>query len=210
MKDDSNKKFFGTLSQKELLKLYSKHVNSPKVRFFKGFGLGVIPGSRKGVKFNMLEGLNPTDPPMELYDCHACGGVDNLGHSNSKIVQILKDALDSGLDIGDHLQLSEWRALLGKKLAELLPPGITKTTFGVSGSEAVDTAIKFSRAYTKRNKCVSAIGGYHGNTGLALSTGDPGFNETFILNLSDFKQVPFGDINAMRNIVSNDVACIIL
>ncbi len=210
MKDDSNKKFYGTLSQKELLKLYSKHVNSPKVRFFKGIGLGFIPGERNGVKINMLESLKPTDPPMELYDCHACGGVYNLGHGNPKIVQILKDALDSGLDIGDHLQLSEWRALLGKKLAELMPPGITKTTFGVSGGEAVDTAIKFSRAYTKRKSCISAIGGYHGHTGFALATGDPGFKENFLWNLPDFEQVPFGDSEALKKTISDDVACVIL
>jgi len=210
MNNSSNKKFLGTLSQKELLKLYAKHVNSPKVRFFKGFGLGVIPGERKGVKIKMLEGPKPSDPPMELYDCHSCGGVYNLGHGNPKIVQILKDALDSGLDIGDHLQLSEWRALLGKKLAELMPPEITKTTFGVSGGEAVDTAIKFSRAYTKRKSCISAIGGYHGHTGFALATGDLGYKENFLWNLPDFEQVPFGDSEALKKTISDDVACVIL
>ena len=210
MKDDSNKRFFGTLPQKELLKLYAKHVNAPKVRFFKSFGLGLIPGKRYGVKFSMLEGLKPSDPPFELYNCHTCGGVYNLGHGYPKIVQVLKDALDSGLDIGDHLQLSEWRAILGKRLAELMPPEITKTTFGVSGGEAVDTAIKFSRAYTKRKKCISAIGGYHGHTGFALATGDSDFKENFLWNLSDFNQVPFGDINALKKNISKDVACVIL
>ncbi len=210
MKNVSDNKFFGTLSQKELLKLYAKYVNSPKVRFLKGVGLGVIPGERGGVKINTLEGPKPADPPLELYDCHTCGGVYNLGHGNQKIVQTLKDALSSGLDIGDHLQLSEWRALLGEKLAELLPPGITKTTFGVSGGEAVDTAIKFSRAYSKRRKCISAIGGYHGHTGFALATGDFSFKEKFLWNLPDFKQVPFGDGDKLKNSISDDVACVIL
>ena len=210
MKNILDKKFFGTLSQKELLKLYAKHVNSPKVRFFKGAGIGVIPGKRWGVKINTLEGPKPTDPPMEFYNCHTCGGVYNLGHGNRKIVQTLKDALDSGLDIGDHLQLSEWRAILGEKLAKLMPPGITKTTFGVSGGEAVDTAIKFSRAYTKRKKCISAIGGYHGHTGFALATGDNDFKEKFLWNLPDFKQVPFGDSYTLKKIISDDVACVIL
>jgi len=210
MKNALKKKFLGTLSQKELLKLYAKHVNSPKVRTFKGFGLGIIPGEREGVKIKTLEGPRPNDPQMVLYNCHTCGGVYNLGHGNPKIVQILKDALDSGLDIGDHLLLSEWRAILGEKLAGLMPPGITKTTFGVSGGEAVDTAIKFSRAYTKRKKCISAIGGYHGHTGFALATGDPGFKENFLWNLSDFKQVPFGDSDALKKTISDDVACVIL
>jgi len=210
MKNDSDNKFFGTLPQKELLKLYAKHVNSPKVRFFKGVGLGVILGEREGVKINTLEGAKPTDPPLELYDCHTCGGVYNLGHGNQKIVQTLKDALSSGLDIGDHLQISEWRAILGAKLAQLMPPGITKTTFGVSGGEAVDTAIKFSRAYTKRRKIISAVGGYHGHTGFALATGEDNFKEKFLWNLPDFMQVPFGDGDKLKNLISDDVACVIL
>ncbi|MHA2287716.1 MAG: class-III pyridoxal-phosphate-dependent aminotransferase [Promethearchaeota archaeon] len=210
MKYDSNNKFLGTLSQKELLRLYAKHVNSPKVRFFKGVGLGVIPGERSGVKMKTLEGPKPDDSPFDLYDCHTCGGVYNLGHGNKQIVQILKEALSSGLDIGDHLQLSEWRAILGEKLAKLMPSGITKTTFGVSGGEAVDTAIKFSRAYTKRKKCISAKGGYHGHTGFALATGDSGFKDKFLWNLPDFEQVPFGDGDTLRKSISGDVACVIL
>lgn len=209
MKNSQNK-YIGTLPQDKLLKLYAKYVNAPKVRTFKGFGFGVIPGERKGIKFKTLAGKKPTDPPLEIYNCRSSGGVFNLGHSNPKIVKVLKDALDAGLDLGDHMLLSEWRALLGKQLADLMPPGITKTTFGVSGGEAIDTAIKFSRAYTKRKGCVSAIGGYHGHTGFALLTGDPNFRETFLWHNPDFKQVPFGDAEAMRKVVSEDDACVIL
>jgi putrescine aminotransferase len=210
MDHNPKKKFIGTLSQKELLKLYAKHVNGPKVRTFKGFGLGVIPGERKGIKFKTLEGIKPGDPPLEIYNCRSSGGVFNLGHQNPRIVQVLKDALDGGLDLGDHMLLSEQRALLGKKLAELMPGDISKTTFGVSGGEAIDTAIKFSRAYTKRKGCISAIGGYHGHTGFALLTGDPEFKDPFLWNLPEFKQVPYGDADAMRKVVNDNTACVIL
>ena len=207
---NSHYKYIGTLPQDKLLKLYAKHVNAPKVRTFKGFGFGVIPGEREGIKFKTLAGKNPNDPPLEIYNCRSSGGVFNLGHSNPQIVQVLKDALDAGLDLGDHMLLSEWRAILGKQLADLMPPGITKTTFGVSGGEAIDTAIKFSRAYTKRKGCVSAIGGYHGHTLGALATGEAGFKDTFLWNIPGFKQVPFGDIDSMQEIVTEDVACVIL
>lgn len=203
-------KFIGSRPQKELLKLYSKHVNGPKVRFFRGLGLGVIPGERKGVILKTLEGPKQTDPPMEFYNCRTSGGVFNLGHCNPRIVQILKDALDAGLDLGDHILLSEQRALLGKKLADLLPGDISKTTFGVSGGEAVDCAIKFSRAYTKRKGCVSAIGGYHGHTIGALLCGNSSFKDPFLWNIPDFTQVPFGDIDAMRKSVTEDVSSVIL
>lgn len=210
MNQNPKEKFIGTLSQKELLKLYSKYVNGPKVRMFKGFGLGVIPGERNGIHLKTLEGSKLGDPPMELYNCRSSGGVFNLGHRNPRIIQRLKDALDGGLDLGDHMLLSEQRALLGKKLAELMPGDISKTTFGVSGGEAIDTAIKFSRAYTKRKGCISVIGGYHGHTGFALLTGDSDFKDPFLWNSLDFKQVPFGDIEAMRKAITEDIACVIL
>jgi len=205
----NKKKYIGTLPQKELLRYYSKYVNGPKVRIFKGFGLGVIPGERAGIKFKTIAGPRQTDPPLELYNCRSSGGVFNLGHCNHEIVQTLKAALDAGLDLGDHMLLSEHRALLGKKLAELLPGDISKTTFGVSGGEAIDCAIKFSRAYTKRKGCISAIGGYHGHTGFALATGDSNFKDIFLWDLPEFKQVPFGDADALRKVANEDVACVI-
>ncbi|MHA2391211.1 MAG: class-III pyridoxal-phosphate-dependent aminotransferase [Promethearchaeota archaeon] len=210
MNGNPKKKFIGSLSQKELLKLYSQHVNGPKVRFFKSLGLGVIPGERDGVILRTLEGPRKGEPPLEMYNCRTSGGVYNLGHGNPRIVQIVKDALDGGLDIGDHILLSEQRALLGKKLADLMPGDISKTTFGVAGGEAVDCAIKFSRAYTKRKGCISAIGGYHGHTGFALATGDPVFRDNFLWDLPEFKQIPFGDTDAMRKALTGDIACVIL
>ncbi len=203
------KKFIGTLSQKELLKLYARDVNAPKMRIFKGFGFGVRPGERQGIRFKTLSGSKPGEPPLEMINCRSSGGVFNLGHHNPRIVHRLKDALDGGLDLGDHMLLSEWRALLGKKLADLMPPGITKTTFGVSGGEAVDSAIKFSFAYTKRNSCISAIGGYHGHTGFALATGDANFKDNFLWSPPGFEQVPFGDADALRKAVTEKTACVI-
>ncbi len=210
MNNSPKEKFIGTLSQKELVRLYAKHVNGPKVKLFKSFGFDVIPGIRNGVKYKTLEGSKPGEPPLEIYNCRSSGGVFNLGHHNPRIIQVLKDALDEGLDLGDHLFLSEQRALLGKKLADLLPGDISKTTFGVSGGESIDVSIKFSRAYTQKKGCISAIGGFHGHTGFALLTGDPAFRDIFLWNHPKFKQVPFGDIDSMRKAIDDDVACVIL
>ncbi|MBD3213276.1 MAG: aminotransferase class III-fold pyridoxal phosphate-dependent enzyme [Candidatus Lokiarchaeota archaeon] len=210
MKNNSEKKYIGTLSQTELLKLYAKHVNKPKVQIFKQFGFAVIPGKRSGIYFKTLSGSKKGQPPMEIINCRSSGGVFNLGHRHPEIVNELKNALNAGLDLGDHMLLSEQRALLGRQLAELLPGDLDKTTFGVSGGEAIDSAIKFSRAYTKRKGCISAIGGYHGHTGFALLTGDPDFKDTFLWNNPDFAQVPFGNLDAMEKAINEDVACVIL
>ena len=41
--------------------------------------------------------------------------------------------------------------------------------YGNSGGEAMDFAIKLSRAYTGRPGIISAVLGFHGHTGFALS-----------------------------------------
>jgi adenosylmethionine-8-amino-7-oxononanoate aminotransferase len=61
---------------------------------------------------------------------------------------------------------------LAAKLASMLPDGLSKVFFGVSGSEAVDTAVKVMRLYqnargkTAKKKIIAREGAYHGS-GLA-------------------------------------------
>lgn len=206
----SEKIIMGTLPQKELLKMYSEYVSAPKASFFKDLGLGFVQGERQGIYIKSLESLRKNQPPLEMIDCRTSGGVFNLGHQHPSIIQALKDGIDAGLDIGDHHAISEQRALLAKKLASLLPPGITKTMFCAGGGEAIDLAIKLARGITGRKKIISAIGAYHGVTGLALAAGDEKFKAPFSWNLPDFIQVPFNDIDALARVMDNQVACVIL
>ena len=67
-----------------------------------------------------------------------------------------------------------------------------------SGGEAVDCALKVARGYTQRMKIISANGGYHGHTGLALATGDPSFRDLFGANPEGFVQVDWDDADAME------------
>ena len=152
----------------------------------------------------MLEGRKKGETPLDLIDCRTSGGVFNLGHGHPEIIKTLKEGIDAGLDIGDHHVISEQRALLAKELAELLPGDISKTQYCVGGGEAIDLAIKLARGITKRKKILSAEGGYHGVTGFALGAGDPKFKDTFLWNLPDFQQVPFGDINSFQKVINDE------
>ena len=124
-----NTNIIGSEEQKSLIKLYSKHITKSKATFFKSLGLGVVQGSRNGVYINTLDGPRKNKPPLELIDCRTSGGVFNLGHANQEIANSLKDAIDAGLDIGDHHMISEQRALLAKQLADLMPGEISQTQF---------------------------------------------------------------------------------
>jgi acetylornithine/succinyldiaminopimelate/putrescine aminotransferase len=74
----------------------------------------------------------------------------------------------------------------------------------------VDTALKLARAVTGRPGVISAQGGYHGHTGLALATGDERFRAPFGPPPPGFSQVPFDDVSALERAIGSDTAAVIL
>lgn len=190
-------------SKEEIIDAFSSHVSSGKARTWTGFGMPFVAGRREGVY------LWDVDGRKRLLDCHCNGGVFNLGHRNPVIIQALKEALEE-LDIGNHHLISEHRARLAKRLAELAPGNLPYTTFAVGGGEAIDFAIKLARAHTRRPKIISAKGGYHGHTGLALAAGDPEYREPFGPLAPGFVQVPFGDIQALAHEMDGETAAVLL
>jgi len=203
------RKIFGTLDQASLIELYSRFISTPKANFFKSAGLGVIQGAREGITIKMLEGVRKGEPPLDLIDCRTSGGVFNLGHGHPEIIKAVKEGIDGGLDIGDHHLLSEQRALLAKKIAELMPGDISKTQFCVGGGEAIDLAIKLAMGITKRKKVISAKIGYHGVTGFALGAGNERFKKAFSWNPSENKHVEFGNIEELNSLIDEETACVI-
>ena len=143
-----------------------------------------------------------------LINCHCNGGVFNLGHRNPRVVNALQTALLE-LDIGNHHFISEARARLASRLVSLSPGDINRVIFGVSGGEAIDMAIKLARAHTGKAKIISALGGYHGHTGLALAAGDAQYRDPFGPFAPVFVQVPFGDLDALAGALDDDTAAVI-
>jgi len=182
---------------------FARHVSPGKAKFFRMAGMDVVMGARSGATFSdAFDGRT-------FYNCHSNGGVFNLGHRNPRVTAALRDALDA-LDIGNHHLMSGHRARLAARLCRSSWSGIEGVVFGVSGGEAIDLAIKVVRAATKRPGIVSACGGYHGHTGLALAAGDPSYRDPFGPNLPGFSQVPFDDIPAIEEAVSDTTAAVIL
>ncbi|HIP96972.1 MAG TPA: aspartate aminotransferase family protein [Anaerolineae bacterium] len=190
--------------KEEVVALFARHVSSGKVRFFETAGIDFVLGRREGPYLWDLAG------EKRLIDCHCNGGVFNLGHRNHQVIQTLMQSLQE-LDIGNHHLISEQRATLADRLAELSPGGaLTYTVFGVGGGEAVDLAIKVARGYTGRPKVISAKGGYHGHTGLALAAGDEKYRAPFGPMAPGFMQVPFNNIKALESVVDDETAAVIL
>jgi putrescine aminotransferase len=188
--------------QEQIISRFAKHVSSGKAEFFQSVGIDFIFGRREGPYVWDAAG------EKRLINCHCNGGVFNLGHRNPQIIQALIEAL-SELDIGNHHLVSEQRARLAERLAALAPGALNYTVFGVGGGEAIDLAIKLARGYTGRTKIISASGGYHGHTGLALATGDEQYRVPFGPNMPGFVQIPFGDKEALANALDETTAAVI-
>ncbi len=182
---------------------YARHVNAGRVAMYRQLGLDVVMGERCGPTFDDAWGNR------QFVNCHGNGGVFNLGHRHPAIVDALRHALDE-LDIGNHHLVSGWRAQLAERLATSTGGLLPGVVFGVGGGEAVDLAIKVARAGTSRQKVVSACGGYHGHTGLAMAAGDPRYREPFGPNPPGFVQVPFNDLRALDYAVDDACAAVIL
>lgn len=195
-------KFIGQDDKETILSRFRRHVSSGKVDFFKSVGIDFVFGRREGpFVWDATSG-------KRLINCHCNGGVFNLGHRHPRIVAALKESL-AELDIGNHHLVSEMRAALGEKIAALTPGDLSYTVFGVGGGEAIDLAIKLARGHTGRLNVVSAGGGYHGHTGLALATGDARYREPFGPNPPGFRQVPFDDQEALVAAVDGNTAAVI-
>ena len=198
----SDLRFIGNDPKDAIIARFGNHVSSGKAEFFTGVGIDFVFGARQGpYVWDATSG-------KRLINCHCNGGVFNLGHRNPKIIHTLIEALDE-LDIGNHHLISEQRARLAQRLAALMPEGLSYTVFGTGGGEAIDLAIKLARGYTGRPKIVSAIGGYHGHTGLALATGDEAYRAPFGPNPPGFVQIPFNDKTALEKEVDASTAAVI-
>jgi putrescine aminotransferase len=191
----------GMENKARVFERYARHVSSKKAEFFTLFGLDFIFGRREGPFVWDLDGKR------RLINCHCNGGVFNLGHRHPDVVAAMAHAL-SQLDIGNHHLVSRQKADLAAALAGLSPGDLNYVVFAVSGGEAVDTAVKVARKFTGRKKTITAVGGYHGHTGLAVAAGDPKYRDPFLSSSPDFVQVPFDDAKALASALSGDVAAV--
>jgi 4-aminobutyrate aminotransferase / (S)-3-amino-2-methylpropionate transaminase / 5-aminovalerate transaminase len=99
------------------------------------------------------------------------GGVGclNVGHSHPRVVEAAQEQLDRFSHTDFTIVPYEVYVRLAERLAELVPIPNAKAAFFNAGTEAVENAIKFARAYTGRPAVIGFEGGFHGRTLLSLS-----------------------------------------
>jgi len=132
-------------------------VNSP-VRAFRSVG-GTPIFLKRG------EGCFITDEDSNRYldFCNSWGPLIS-GHCHPDIVAAIRSQSDRALTFGapceEEVLLAEYIIEhLGKQI-----PSIQKVRFVSSGTEAVMSALRLARGYTKRNKVIKFDGCYHGHS----------------------------------------------
>jgi ornithine--oxo-acid transaminase len=129
--------------------------------------------------------------------------VHNTGHNHPAIIDALKDELDRCGPVMLQSHVPELAAELARRLSELAGGGLERVLFTNSGSEGVESAIKFARAHTGRTGMLYAEGGFHGLTCGALSLmSDPFWREGFGPMLPGTKGVPFGKLEELERELS--------
>jgi taurine--2-oxoglutarate transaminase len=97
----------------------------------------------------------------------------NIGHGDQRVIQAICEQAQE-LPFAGPGMATRPRALLGKLLSEITPPGLTRFLYTLGGADANENAIKLARAYTGRHKILARYRSYHGATAGALAaTGDP-------------------------------------
>ena len=86
-------------NKQEAIVAFRDHVSSGKAAFFEKYGMDFVMGKREGPYFWDMNG------EKRIFDCHTNGGVFNLGHRNSELIELLKRSLD-GYDprFSNHLE----------------------------------------------------------------------------------------------------------
>ena len=116
-------------------------------------------------------GITITDVDGNTFIDFAGGvGTLNVGHSHPDVVAAAQEQLDRFSHTDYTVVPYEVYVTLAERLAERVPiSGPVKAGFFNAGTEAVENAVKFARAYTKRPAVLAFEGGFHGRTLMSLS-----------------------------------------
>lgn len=189
----------------ENFRLHSRHVNPQLPRVLQTLAFDRFYERGEGCYLYDSEG-------RRYLDFLSGFGVFALGRGHPAITKALHDALDAELPNLVQMDCALLPGLLAEALLARTHSGIERVFFTNSGAEAIESAIKFARFATKRDRIVYSDHAFHGLTTGALSlNGGAEFREGFGALLPGCSAVPFGDIDALaEQLGQGDVAAFVV
>jgi acetylornithine/N-succinyldiaminopimelate aminotransferase len=158
------------------------------------------------------EGVYMYGPDGKKYiDLISGVSVSNTGHSHPKVVEAVKNQVDSYMHLmvyGEIIQSPQVK--YADRLTGILPPELNSCYFVNSGSEAVEGALKLAKRFTGKSRIISFKNSYHGSTHGALSIqGSEFYKNAYRPLLPDTFQICFNDEKSLDSI-DNNTACTII
>jgi len=192
--------------QGEQLSLLSQYINPQMAKVLKTIGFDPVYVRGKGAHLW-------DDRGNEYLDMISGFGVFALGRSHPKVKEAIRQYLE--LDSPNLVKMGTQllAGLLAQKLVEeFAPPGLDTVFFCNSGAEAVDGALKFAHAFTRRKRFLYCDHGFHGLTlGTLAVSGCKEFRADYEEVLSGGTEMPFGDIAQLeRELSQGDVAALVV
>jgi acetylornithine/LysW-gamma-L-lysine aminotransferase len=137
-------------------------------------------------------------------------GVNLLGHTHPQVTAAI--TAQAAMLTNAHQSFdSPARQDFLDALGGLLPPPLSRISFGNSGAEAIEAALKFARVATGRIGIIATHRAYHGRTFGALSaTADAKYRDPFAPMLEGVRHIPFDDLDALDRVLDDSVAAVIV
>jgi [amino-group carrier protein]-gamma-(L-lysyl/L-ornithyl)-L-glutamate aminotransferase len=137
-------------------------------------------------------------------------GVNLLGHAHPEVTEAVRR--QAALLTNAHQSFhTPARTEFLEALGALLPPPLTRISFGNSGAEAVEAGLKYARVATGRTGIVATHRAYHGRTFGALAvTSDAKYRDPYAPMLEGVRHVPFDDLDALEQALDDSVAAVIV
>jgi ornithine--oxo-acid transaminase len=184
--------------------LHTRHLNEQMVRVLKTIGFDRAYQRGKGQYLYDRQG-------QQYLDLLGGWGVFALGRNHPVVSNTLKKVLDSDFPNLVQMDVSALAGVLAERLLRYVPH-LEKVFFANSGTESVETSLKFARAATGRQGIIYCSHAFHGLTYGSLSVnGDEIFRSGFGPLLPECVEVPFNDIVALeRALASKNAAAFIV
>ncbi|NIY69678.1 aspartate aminotransferase family protein [Streptomyces malaysiensis] len=179
--------------------LHTRHLNHQLPRMLHTIGFDKVYERAEGAYFWDDEG-------QDYLDMLAGFGVMGLGRHHPVVRKALHDVLDADLADLTRFDCQPLPGLLAERLLAHAPH-LDRVFFGNSGTEAVETALKFARFVTGKPRVLYCAHAFHGLTTGSLSVnGEDGFRKGFAPLLPD-TAIEMGDLDALeRELARGDVA----
>jgi ornithine--oxo-acid transaminase len=175
---------------------YTDHVNPQWVRLLELLQMNAQYTRCEGVELTTSDG-------RVILDFLSGYCVHNAGHNHPAIVEQLQHELARRGPAMLQSNVPDLAGELAKRLCSVAGGKLRKAFFACSGSEGVESAIKFSRAATGRTSLLYANGAFHGLTCGALSLmGDDFWRGKFGPMLPGTLAIPFNDLAALEKELS--------